>query len=30
MNEELLKDVAAMVAEIFSQKEEAEQRAETE
>ena len=30
MNEELKKDVVAMVAEIFSQKEEAEQRAETE
>jgi len=30
MNEELKKDVEAMVAEIFSQKEEAEQRAETE
>jgi peptidoglycan hydrolase CwlO-like protein len=30
MNEELKKDVDAMVAEIFSQKEEAEQRAETE
>jgi len=30
MNEELKKDVVVMVAEIFSQKEEAEQRAETE
>jgi chromosome segregation ATPase len=30
MNEELKKDVEAMVSEIFSQKEEAEQRAETE